>query len=59
MLNPPGRCQVFANTTIKNDSATLAAAHAAYHDAITLLRLVNVKGLVWTLVLQPLLPVWV
>ena len=58
MLNPPGRRQVFANTTIKNDSATIAAAHAAYHDAIASLRRVNVKGLVWTLVLQPLLPVW-
>lgn len=59
MLNPPGRRQVFATTTIKNDSATLAAAHAAYHDAIGSLRRVNVKGLVWTLVLQPLLPEWV
>lgn len=59
MLNPPGRRQVFATTTIKNDSATLAAAHAAYRDAITSIRRVNVKGLVWTLVLQPLLPDWV
>ena len=58
-LNPPGRRQVFANTTIKNDHATLRAAHAAYSDAITSLRPVNVKGLVWTLVLQPLLPDWV
>ena len=58
-LNPPGRRQVFANITIKNDHATLAAAHAAYRDAIASLRRVNVKGLVWTLVLQPLLPAWV
>lgn len=58
-LNPPGRRQVFATTTIKNDSATLAAAHAAYSDAIALIRRVNVKGLVWTLVMQPLLPEWV
>ena len=58
-LNPPGRRQVFATTTIKNDSATLAAAHAAYYDAIASIRRVNVKGLVWTLVLQPLLPEWV
>ena len=57
-LNPPGRRQVFANTTIKNDLATLAAAHAAYRDAIASIRRVNVKGLVWTLVLQPLLPDW-
>lgn len=59
MLNPPGRRQVFATTTIKNDPATLAAAHAAYCDAIASIRRVNIKGLVWTLVLQPLLPDWV
>ena len=58
-LNPPGRRQVFATTTIKNDPATIAAAHAAYRNAIALLRRVKVKGLVWTLVLQPLLPDWV
>ena len=58
-LNPPGRRQVFAVTTIKNDPATLAAAHAAYCDAIAQIRRVKVKGLVWTLVLQPLLPDWV
>ena len=58
-LNPPGRRQVFATMTIKNDPATLAAAHAAYYDAIASIRRVNVKGLVWTLVLQPLLPDWV
>ncbi|KAK0514653.1 hypothetical protein JMJ35_003270 [Cladonia borealis] len=58
-LNPPGRRQVFATTTIKNDFATLATAHAAYHDAIAAIRRVNVQGLVWTLVMQPLLPEWV
>lgn len=57
-LNPPGRRQVFATTTIKNDPSTLAAAYAAYRDAIASIRRVNVKGLVWTLVLQPLLPDW-
>jgi hypothetical protein len=58
-LNPAGRRQVFATTTIKNDPATLAAAHAAYRDAIASIRRANVKGLVWTLVLQPLLPDWI
>jgi FAD/FMN-containing dehydrogenase len=58
-LNPPGRRQVFATTTVKNDPATLTAAHAAYRDAIASIRRVSVKGLVWTLVLQPLLPDWV
>lgn len=58
-LNPPGRCQTFGTTTIKNDPATLAAMHAAWSDAIVPLRRANIKGLVWTLVLQPLLPDWV
>ncbi|KAL9638520.1 MAG: hypothetical protein Q9164_001505, partial [Protoblastenia rupestris] len=58
-LNLPGRRQVFATTTIKNDPATLAAAHAAYRAAIASIRHKKVKGLVWTLVLQPLLPDWV
>ncbi|KAF2495883.1 FAD binding domain protein [Lophium mytilinum] len=58
-LNPPGRRQVFATTTIKNDPATVTAAHAAYCDAIVPLRRAKIKGLVWTLVLQPILPEWV
>ena len=58
-LNPPGRRQVLATTTIKNNPATLAAVHAIYCDSIAPMRCVNVKGLVWTLVLQPLLPDWV
>ena len=57
-LNPPGRLQVFATTTIKNDPSTLVATHAAYCDAIASINRVNVKGLLWTLVLQPLLPDW-
>lgn len=59
MLNLPGRRQVFATTTIQNDAATLTAAHAAYRDAFASVRRERVKGLVWTLVLQPLLPDWV
>ncbi|TVY86304.1 Bifunctional solanapyrone synthase [Lachnellula willkommii] len=58
-LNPPGRRQVFATTTIKNDLATITQAHTAYQDAIGSLRPVNIKGLVWTLVFQPLVPDWV
>ena len=57
-LNPPGRRQAFATTTIKNDPATIAAAHAAYRDGTAAMRHVDVKGLLWTLVLQPLLPNW-
>lgn len=58
-LNPPGRRQAFATTTIKNDLATLAAVHAAYCDGITSINRVSVKGLLFTIVLQPLLPDWV
>ena len=57
--NPPGRRQVFATTTIKNDLATLTSAQAADCYFVASIRRVNVKSLVWTLVLQPLLPVWV
>ena len=57
-LNVPGRRQVFATTTIKNDLATLVAVHAAYEEAISSLRPRKVQGLVWTLTLQPLLPEW-
>ena len=57
-LNPPGRRQVLATTTIKNDPATLTAVHTIYRDAIASIRGVSVKGLSWTLVLQPFLPEW-
>lgn len=57
-LNPPGRRQVFATTTIKNDPATLTAVHAVYRDAMASIREASIPGLVWTLVLQPLLPEW-
>ncbi|KAF7928990.1 hypothetical protein BELL_0247g00100 [Botrytis elliptica] len=56
-LNPPGKRQVLATTTIRNDIATLAATHDVYQDAISSLR--SVKGIVWTLVMQPLLTDWV
>ncbi|PQE13561.1 FAD binding domain-containing protein [Rutstroemia sp. NJR-2017a BVV2] len=56
-LNPPGRRQLLAATTIKNDLPTLFAAHAIYRDSIEALR--GVKGLSWTLVMQPILPEWV
>jgi FAD/FMN-containing dehydrogenase len=58
VLNPPGRRQEFATTTIKNDRGTLEAAHKAYRDAIASIRKHNVKNMSWTLVLQPVLPDW-
>ena len=58
-LNPPGRRQNWATTTIKNDSATVSATHTAHLDAITSIRRSNTKDVVWTLVLQPLLADWV
>ena len=58
-LNPPGRRQIFDTTTVQNDLATLDIMHTIYREAIAILRPVCVKGLVWTLVFQPLLPFWV
>lgn len=58
-LNPPGRRQAFGTTTVKNDAATLSAVHAAYKAGIASGRSGKVKGLSWTLVLQPLLPGWI
>lgn len=43
---------------MKNDSATLAAAHKAYHAGIDNIREAGVKDTSWTLVLQPLLYDW-
>ena len=58
MLNPSGRRQHFVTTTVKNDHATLIVVHEAYKEAFAPIRQQKVKGLVWTLVLQPLLPEW-
>jgi hypothetical protein len=58
-LNPSGRRQAWATTTIKNDLATLVATHAVYLNVLNLMRPAKVKDVVWTLVLQPLLPLWV
>ena len=44
--------QLHISTTVKNDLATLEFAHATYRKKAKLLR--QVKGMVWTLVLQPL-----
>jgi hypothetical protein len=55
-LNPLGRRQVLAAITVKNDLATLMASHKAYNKAISSIR--RVKGISWTLVLQPLIPEW-
>ncbi|KAL1801511.1 hypothetical protein ACET3X_001853 [Alternaria dauci] len=58
VLNPPGRRQEFATTTIKNDRETLEATHKAYRDAIPKIRKHAIKGMSWTLVLQSCLPSW-
>lgn len=58
VLNPPGRRQEFATTTIKNDEKTLKAVHTAYREAIVKIKKFGIKGTSWTLVLQPLLPSW-
>jgi hypothetical protein len=48
--------EAYCTTTIKNDPATISEAHASYRDGMAIVR--QVKGIYWTLVLQPLLPVW-
>ena len=53
---PPGQRWSFGTTTIKNDLRTIMAARAAHEKAIESLR--RVKGLIWTIVMQPLLPSW-
>ncbi|KAL6714317.1 hypothetical protein ACLMJK_007740 [Lecanora helva] len=58
VLNPPGRRQIFANTTVRNDLATLVGAYNAYYNSGVSLRRYSIKGLLWTIVFQPLLPEW-
>ncbi|KAF2651117.1 FAD-binding domain-containing protein [Lophiostoma macrostomum CBS 122681] len=57
-LNPSGRRQAFGTTTVANDLSTLRAAHQVYRDSIREIKRRRVKGMSWTLVLQPLLPQW-
>lgn len=57
-FNPNGTCQAMCTTTIKNDFATIMAAHIAYLDAIPLIKRASIKGMAWRLVLQPILPDW-
>ncbi|KAL4890271.1 hypothetical protein BDV59DRAFT_184677 [Aspergillus ambiguus] len=54
--SPPGQRWSFGTTTIKNDLPTMIAAREAHEGAIRSLR--EVKGLIWTIVMQPLLPSW-
>ncbi|KAL8937599.1 MAG: hypothetical protein Q9216_004339 [Gyalolechia sp. 2 TL-2023] len=54
MSSPPGLRQLFVTTTVKNDHTTLVETHAAYKKGMEAMR--RVSGMVWTLVLQPLLP---
>ena len=55
-LNPPGRRQVQVGITVRNDAATLHMALAAYRNAVSRVR--QIKGISWTLVMQPLMPQW-
>jgi hypothetical protein len=52
--SPAGNYNIMATTTCKNDMETLRAVHSAYRDFSTAAK--NVKGLLLSLVLQPLLP---
>ena len=57
-LNPPGRRQAFATTTVRNDLPTIVAAHAAYRHMISSIRQARIKDVSGTIVLQPLLSAW-
>lgn len=54
--NPPGYRQLFATTTVKNDYDTLIFAHTTFKNCSSSFR--HVKGMMFTLVLSPLLPTW-
>lgn len=56
-LNTKNGREVHNTTTFKNDPATIAEAYASYVHGIT--NICHVKGIYWTLVMQPLLPVWI
>jgi hypothetical protein len=58
-LNPPGKRQVFATTTVKRDPATLLATRDAFKNTIASIKSAKIAGMAWTLFLQPLLPDWV
>ncbi|KAL8973573.1 MAG: hypothetical protein Q9197_002172 [Variospora fuerteventurae] len=53
-LSPPGLRDSFFTTTVKNDHATLMETYATYKQGAEVMR--HVKGMTWTLALQPLLP---
>ena len=55
-LAPPRLRQAYGTTTITNDPATIAKAHATYRDGARAVR--NIKGAMWTMVFQPLHPTW-
>lgn len=58
-FDPPGKRQTLATTTVKNDAATLTAIYAVYNDAITSFSRKKIRGMFFTLVLQPVLPDWI
>lgn len=55
-LAPSNLRQAYGTTTITNDAATIAEAHAAYKDGIQAVR--GVKGVLWTMVFQPMHSTW-
>ncbi|KAF1969982.1 FAD binding domain protein [Bimuria novae-zelandiae CBS 107.79] len=55
-LSPPNFRQAYGTTTITNDPATIAEAHASYNRGLQAVK--GIKGLLWTIVFQPLHPTW-
>lgn len=58
VLNPPGRRQCFGTCTIENDFDTIKAAYDVFTDTCSDLKKRKVKGLVFTIVMQPFLSSW-
>ncbi|KAK2855753.1 hypothetical protein FQN49_004882 [Arthroderma sp. PD_2] len=50
--------QVFGTTTIKNGPATIEFVYDRYKEVIATVKSVNIKGMCWTVVFQPILPIW-
>lgn len=53
-MDPAGRRQAGANVTVKNDLGTLFALHKIFQETIS--SVTRIRGMTWTLVLQPLPP---
>lgn len=54
--NPHSFRRIFCTTVVKDDLATLQAAHASHVEALNIIKKVRIKGLIWNLIMFPLPP---